>query len=354
MVNTYWINNKEANITIKLNDLCNTKCLHCFSHGNDRSFLNIAENQKSFSILWNELYDKGVRKYDIAFVGGEITLLSIETINSILNSFYQSIHSFLASTITNENKEKLSFSVSLITNFIFDLNGNKYLDYLSKLNQNPTIDINLNEFKNVVDIDFNVVTSYDIGLERFKSKNIYQTWVRNCTNFKEPLHLLITLNKETCENIESIVNDEFFNKFSLICFQPMLNFSDKDELLPSYAELYKTYHFLNNYKLKNNKPYVMGWSAKPGYHISINNDGVVSCCVSEEVKLYENKDYFHISELSSKKELFSQMLKEQLMFRIKRTKNRTCLSCDYFEDCDFGLELFTPTITCPAFKIIPQ
>jgi hypothetical protein len=354
MLDNYWINNKEANITIKLNDLCNTKCLHCFSHGKDRTFLNIAESQENFSILWSELYNKGVRQYDIAFVGGEITLLSIETINSILKSFYQSIYNFISSIESKIEKEKLSFSISLITNFIFDLNGNKYLDYLLTLSKNPTMNIDFDKFNESVDMEFNVVTSYDIGLERFKSKNIYQTWVRNCTNFEAPLHLLITLNKETCKNIESIVNDSFFNKFSMISFQPMLNFSDKDELLPSYEELYKTYHFLNENKSKYKKPYIIGSSVKHGYHISINNDGILSCCVSEEVKLYENKDYFNISEIKSKKEIFSQMLKDQLAFRIKRTKNRTCLSCEHFEDCDFGLELFTPKVICPAFKIVPE
>lgn len=351
MQDTYWINNKEANITIKLNDLCNTKCLHCFSHGKDRSFLEIDENHESFTVFWNELYNKGIRKYDIAFVGGEITLLPIKTINTILNSFYQSIYNFLE---INQTNEKLEFSVSLITNFIFDLNGKTYLEYLLNLSKNPTIDINFDKFSNVINIDFNVVTSYDIGLERFKSNNIYKTWLKNCNQYNEPLHLLITLNKETCLNIETIVKDKFFDKFALICFQPMLNFSDKDGLLPSYEELYKTYHFLNEYKVQHKKPYVMGWSAKPGYHISINNDGMLSCCVSEEVKLYENKNYFNINEIALKKTLFSQMLSEQLKFRVKRTNNRTCISCEHFEECDFGLELFTPKVICPAFKIMPK
>jgi hypothetical protein len=354
MLNTYWINKEEANITIKLNDLCNTKCLHCFSHGKDRSFLDIENNINNFKILWNDLYEKGVSKYDIAFVGGEITLLPIKVIDTILQSFYRSIYIFLDSLTPKDTILKISFNISLITNFIFDLNGSSYLDYLLLLNKNPTLNIDFHKFKDIVDIEFNTVTSYDIGLERFKSNNIYQNWIKNCNKFEAPLHLLITLNKETCINIENIINDNFFNKFSLICFQPMLNFSDKDGLLPSYDELYKTYHFINNYKSQYNRPYVMGWSAKPGYHISINNDGMLSCSVSEEVKLYENKNYFHINQISDKKEIFSNMLSEQLKFRIKRTRNKTCLSCEYFEDCNFGLELFTTQVICPAFKIIPN
>jgi len=349
MINNYWINTKEANVTIKLNDLCNTNCLHCFSHGKDRTFLDISKNIENFTILWDSLYQKGVRKYDVAFVGGEITLLPIETITSIINSFYQSIHNFLNLV---KSQEKILFSVSLITNFIFDFKSQKYLSYLSDLSNKPTLDIDLSKFS-ILDLEFNIVTSYDIGLNRFKSKNIYETWLKNCSNFNGSLHLLVTLNKETCINIEEIVNDEFFDKFSLICFQPMLNFSDKDNLLPSYETLYKTYHFLNQYKNHNNKPYIMGWSTKPGYHISINNDGILSCSVSEEIKLYQNKDYFHMSEIESKKNNLLRMLSEQFNLRIKRTRNKRCLSCEYFEDCDFGLELFTPTIICPAFKIIP-
>jgi MoaA/NifB/PqqE/SkfB family radical SAM enzyme len=354
MLNTNWINKEEANITIKLNDLCNTKCLHCFSHGKDRSFLDVENNINNFSILWNELYNKGICRYDIAFVGGEITLLPINTIDLILRSFYQSIYNFLSLLSTTQKKIKLSFSISFITNFIFDLNGSNYLNYLLQLNKNPTFDLEFNKFEHIANLEFNVVTSYDIGLERFKSKNIYQSWLKNCSKFDAPLHLLITLNKETCINIERILNDNFFHKFSMICFQPMLNFSDKDELLPSYDELYKTYHLINNYKTQFDRPYVMGWSAKPGYHISINNDGILSCSVSEEVKLYENKDYFNISQILDRKELFSNMLDEQFKFRIKRTRNRTCLSCEFFEDCDFGLELFTQKVICPAFKIRPE
>jgi hypothetical protein len=354
MLNTHWINNKEANITIKLNDLCNTKCLHCFSHGKDRSFLDISNNENSFKIFWEELYKKGVRKYDIAFVGGEITLLPIPQLDLILKSFYKSIFEFISDISDNKQENKVSFSISLITNFIFDINDRKYLNYLTDLSQNPTLGISFKEVSEQIELEFNVVTSYDIGLGRFRSKNIHDLWIRNCNAFEKPLHLLITLNRETCINIKSIIEDDFFNKFSLICFQPMLNFSDKDGLLPSYKELYETFHFLNDYKEKYNKPYVMGWSAKPGYHVSINNDGVLSCCVSEEVKLYENKDYFNIADIEKYKETFSKMLSEQFNFRLKRTRNKNCMSCEYYEDCNFGLELFTPIVICPAFKIEPK
>lgn len=328
-----WINSSEVDITIKLNDLCNASCLHCVTHGLDRSYLNITNYENDFLVFFENLYSKGIRTFSIAFVGGEITLIEDSKLTNIIKSFCCVVDKFI-----NNSKEIVSFDVCLISNFIFGSNK-KYLNTFKDLT------VPFNDSCNV-----SIVTSYDIGLERFKNEKIESLWRKNCISFGPSLSLLVTLNKSTCNDIEKILTDSFFQNFKDISFQPMLNLADKNNLMPTYQELFITMEKLSNTDLKHS-PFILTEKRKSAYLIVINNDGILSCGNSEEVKRYGKKAHFHIKDIKENLTCLDFMLKEQITSRIKKTKNKYCLSCEYYSDCDFGFEFFDESIKCPAFKI---
>ncbi len=325
-----WINDNQVDLTIKLNDLCNTDCLHCYAHGSDRSFLDIELNAEYFDGLFRELYKKGVRSFLIGIVGGEITLLKPEDLKNTINSLYGVIDAFIKSV-----DEPVEVDISIISNFIFQ---KKYVDVLRGL---------LIPFNDSCSI--NLSTSYDIGLGRFKNPQAYSLWKGNCLSFSGDINLLITLNKKTCEEIYKVVSADFIKHFKEVSFQPMINFYGRDELTPSYELLRDTINYISSLNVNN---FLMFEDKKPKYSVVVNNDGVVSCAASEAVKLYENKMHFNISEIGHVSEEFSEALDNQFKIRIKKTNNKICLGCDLFTDCHFGFEFFDSKIICPTFKII--
>jgi hypothetical protein len=328
-----WVNEKEVDLTIKLNDLCNTNCLHCNVHGMDKTYLDMKLYSKEVYVLLHELYNKGIRIFSVAFVGGEISLLPKKLLLEIMESFHNIVNLFMKSM-----PEIVEFDICLISNFIFN---NSTKNHLLTFKQIINLFADIGMFK--------IVTSYDIGLNRFKNDKIYNMWKDNCSLFTEPLSLLVTLNKETCNNINIISDDIFFDMFNDISFQPMLDTMGDIKLMPTYKEIYKALEILKT----NNKNYNILEIQKPKYLVVINNDGVISCAASEEVKLYDKRTHFNIKEMNSNTHTFSLMLENQLFKRIKATKNKICLSCENYEGCDFGFEFFDKTIICPVFKIQP-
>lgn len=355
MKKEFWERKSEANITIKLNDLCNTKCLHCFSNGSDRSYLNIPSLKNEFSELFLQMYQKGIRKYDISFVGGEFTLIPEKKLKFVFDSFNESILNFL-NTIFDEKsvseKDNVSFIISYISNFIFDIKPTNYSELLYSITQTEWNNPNYNPHADKSKFKIEMFTSFDYGLERFKSDKIEALWKNNCKKFKGNLGVLVTLNKETCNRIEEIINDPFFDIFENIIFQPMLDFSDKEYLTPTYSELYRAINYIKN--IKHSDKYNLGTKLDVRYFISINNDSVLSCCVSEEVKLYNNKPHFPLTDIFNQKDLLSETLDKQLQIRIKKALNKHCLSCDQYSTCNFGYELFTKEIICPNFYLQPK
>lgn len=333
-----WISKTEIDLTVKLNDLCNTNCAHCFSHGEEKDYLKIFEYHHEFLILFKELYKKNIRTFSIAFVGGEITLIPEKKLTETIISFYK-----IVDEIINWAPEKVKFDLSIISNFLF---GSKkpHLNTLKHL---------IKPFNKFCEIK--IITSYEIGLNRFKNDNIESLWRKNCIEFAKqtPLYLLVTLNKQTCDNIENIVNDKFFNFFEDISFNPMLNFADKYEFMPDYEKLYKTIHFLKNFS-EQHPPFILTETGKPAYSIVLNNDGVISCGSSEEVKIYDKKTHFNLLNIKENLDIFKDMLENQMKKRIKATRNKNCLGCEHYSSCDFGFEFFDPSIKCPAFKITPE
>lgn len=352
MKDEFWTVKNEGNITIKLNDLCNTNCLHCFSSGLDRSFLDFSQIRGAFSELLFELFNKSVRRYDISFVGGEITLISEDNLRKIVDGFNLSILDFLENIYKNNNsKEKVEFSICFISNFIFDIKKTNYSSLLYSFTQVAWDNKDFNPYAEMTTFSIDVFTSFDYGLERFKSTKVEALWRKKCSEYAGPLGLLVTLNKETCENILKIEEDDFFTIFNQIIFQIMLDFGDKSYLAPDYELLYKTVNYIRS--KCNEKPYLLSTKTATKYYVSINNDSVLSCCVSEEVKLYDNKEHFHLSEINKNKEVLLSSLDKQLNLRKKKSQNKRCLSCEHFEDCNFGMEVFDYGIICPAFKIEP-
>lgn len=350
MKKEFWEAKNEGNIAIKLNDLCNTTCLHCFSSGKDRSHLNFEELKNDFSELLYQLFQKGIEKYDISFIGGEITLINESDLTNIVNSFNDSILIFLEK-ISQESSKKVKFSICFISNFIFDIKNTNYCDLLYSFTQTPWTSKDFNPYAEISEFNIDMFTSFDYGLGRFKSEKIYNLWKRNCEKYKGKLGLLVTLNKETCERIKELELDSFFNIFEQIIFQLMLDFGDKEYLAPTYKTLYETINYIRDV---SDKPYQLSTKFGTKYYISINNDSVLSCCVSEEVKLYDNKPHFWLKEIKENQENLSNVLDKQLQLRIKKSQNKTCLSCDEFLDCNFCFEVFNKDIICPAFKIIPE
>ena len=349
MKEDFWEAKNEGNITIKLNDLCNTTCLHCFSSGRDRSHLNFEVLKNDFTELLYQLYKKGVVNYDISFIGGEITLISEKELTDIVKSFNESILDFLK-IVSPIVKEKVKFSICFISNFIFDIKNTNYCDLLYSFTQTPWSNKEFNPYVSISEFNIDMFTSFDFGLGRFKSQKIEDLWKKNCEKYKGDLGLLVTLNKETCERFNELEHNEFFNCFNQIIFQLMLDFGDKEYLAPNYETLYKTINHIRD----SDKPYQLSTKFGTKYFVSINNDSVLSCCVSEEVKLYENKPHFMLNTIKENKDSLSSVLDNQLKLRIKKSQNKICLSCDEFLDCNFCFEVFNKDIICPAFKIIPQ
>lgn len=352
MKEDFWNSKNEGNITIKLNDLCNTNCLHCFSSGLDRSYLDFPALKQSFATLLLSLFDKGVRRYDISFVGGEITLISEKNLQEIVDAFNQSILEFLKELyVIKKSSEQIEFSICFISNFIFDIKNTNYCDLLYSFTQTPWDNENYNPHKDLAKFSIDMFTSFDYGLERFKSIKIEELWKKKCKQYKGPLGVLVTLNKETCENITKLDADEFFNTFNQVIFQIMLDFGDKAYLAPDYELLYNTINYIRS--RQNDRVFLLSTKTATKYFVSINNDSVLSCCVSEEVKLYENKTHFSLGEIDDNINALTLSLDKQLMLRKKKSQNKRCLSCEHFEDCNFGLEVFDHGIICPDFRIKP-
>ena len=64
-------------------------------------------------------------------------------------------------------------------------------------------------------------------------------------------------------------------------------------------------------------------------------------------------EFDEINEINKNKEVLLSSLDKQLNLRKKKSQNKRCLSCEHFEDCNFGMEVFDYGIICPAFRIVP-
>lgn len=342
-MNDHFLSHHHGNISIKVNELCNTTCSHCTLYGKDKSVLDFKKYKDGLVGIYNILYEEGIRTFDIGIVGGELTLMKEEDLYNTYQDFEKTLIEFLDQKNEEEIKE-IVIHVALISNFIFDINPlHKKGETLKKITQESLLRrySQLRGFKNEIAIH----TSYDIGLGRFKSKNILNVWKNNCKLYKEELTLLVTLNKETCEKIDEILEDNFFNTFTEINFQPLVVFENMEHLMPS-EELLKT--VVNKIKAKKDGRFNIGMDKKPKYFVALNNDGMFSCTYSEDLTHYENKFHIHINEACSAKEEIRQTLKSQLANRIKKTMNKNCLSCEMRENCNYGFEWYLGKFKCPS------
>ncbi len=331
------INESLAHVTIKLNDVCNTSCLHCVSHGKSENVFDFEKAQPGLVALLDHLFAKGIRVYEIAVIGGEITRIEPSVLESTVTQLIACLDRFRLA------RSEAQISVSIISNFIFS-HRSPYLDLLSSFAATPLLDVS-------------IYTSFDRGLGRFKSAAAEGAWRTNCEAFKGSLRLLVTLNTETVDYLPEIIGgDPFFGRFDTICFQYLRAIYAKEKLpnaTLSYPRLYSTIQTLRA-KASSGGPQqlLFGDGIKERYHITINDDGMVSASFSEEASLYRDRPHFSIDALPSHLTDLDSMISSQLFKRIRQTRNPTCLTCDEFQGCNFGFEAFdTP---CPATRMVPS
>lgn len=328
-----WLNEYSIAINIKLNDLCNTNCLHCVSYGKDKTLFPI-NSLKHFESLIYFLVENKIKNFHFSFIGGEITLIDINYLKNFFNDFYKII-----SKISKENNE-LFFDIFIISNFIIPINKkDPYFKFFK----------DLLSLKSPL-INYAIGTSFDFGLERFKNKNIENLWKNNCDDFveqlKQPLSLHLTFNSQTCDNIDEILNNKFFLKFENIFLQSLKVFENTDKnIIGSYDTLKNAMNKIRQSPLYKTK--IQADYEKFAYYMNINQSNIVSVNFSEYVSLYKNDFHFNLNDFDQFK---LDLLKNLLQFkktRIKQTYNKNCISCDLFQNCDFGLENFY--YKCPKF-----
>lgn len=323
-----WLDESSVFITVKIIDLCNTSCIHCNVFGKDRKLLPIEVIQHMDDMIYN-LIDNGINHFEFSFIGGEITLIDIQ----YLTLFFSEYHKLIKKIQLNK---KVVFTNCIISNFIIPEQKKKiYFDMFESL-------LLLNE----ENIRYSINTSFDIGLNRFKNDRIYELWKNNCTEFKHALSLLVTMNTQTCNSFDYVLKDKFFDLFEKICIQPVIEFDNTlPDIVPDYDLFKNTLEKIRGNKL--NKSKIQLDYKKIAYSVNINHDETVSINVSENISSVSKSLHFKLKDFKENKDNFWPELVKFKNNRIKQSRNKNCIICENFQDCDFGFENFK--YQCPKF-----
>lgn len=310
-----------ADLTIKVNSLCNAACAHCFQYSRTRRReLDLGALADALPYIFDALADLGVRCVMLSIVGGEPSLLSQEARDRLSVSVLPAI-------VRAAQGTPVDTKVTFISNLLI---GPAPVQWIA----------NLSRHAQSLGLHMQIATSYESDTGRFDGEGTAARWRENVRYLRthERLSVQVTLTRGVCRTIEDVIA-ELSPEFDSLDFQPLVLLPEAmpdASIVPGYSELAHALTVIQrgiSRGLPINLPLAV---RKPGYYLAVDEDGSLSTAFSEEVHCNRNRVSIEHPELGH---WVRRELRAQLRNRIRRrVLYAPCRSCSASHRCSFGLE----------------